>query len=76
MDEQIFRNNKVVGFKRILRFYLGSRPETGIETEWSVHEFRANPGVFPAANLLGSVVQEKVSTFFLIFSFQLRNTAR
>ncbi|XP_004306061.1 PREDICTED: NAC domain-containing protein 67-like [Fragaria vesca subsp. vesca] len=62
MDEQIFRNNKVVGFKRILRFYLGSRPETGIKTEWSVHEFQANPGVFPAANLLGNVVQEKLSS--------------
>ncbi|XP_004306089.1 PREDICTED: NAC domain-containing protein 67-like [Fragaria vesca subsp. vesca] len=65
MNEPILHNNNVVGFRRFLRFYLGSRPETGIETEWTVHEFRANPAVFPAANLLGSVVQEKLSSMVM-----------
>ncbi|KAL6139852.1 hypothetical protein ACLB2K_058153 [Fragaria x ananassa] len=72
MNEQILHNNKVVGFRRFLRFYLGSRPETGIETEWSVHEFRANPGVFPAANLLGSVVQEKLSSMVMCKIIRIR----
>lgn len=58
MDEQIFHNNQVVGFKQIMTFYLG-RPPTGMKTNWVVLEFRVNPLIFPAGKL-DNVVQEKV----------------
>lgn len=58
MDEQIFHNNQVVGFKQIMTFYLG-RPPTGMKTNWVVLEFRVNPLIFPAGKL-DNLVQEKV----------------
>ncbi|XP_024180288.1 NAC domain-containing protein 1 [Rosa chinensis] len=63
MDEQIFHNNQVVGFKQILRFYLG-RPPTGMKTNWVVHEFRVNPNIFPAGKL-DNVLQVKLSSFVM-----------
>jgi hypothetical protein len=58
MDEKIFHNNQVVGFKQIMTFYMG-RPPKGMKTNCVVHEFRFNPLIFLAGKL-DNVVQEKV----------------
>ncbi|XP_012084854.2 NAC transcription factor 29 [Jatropha curcas] len=41
----IYDKNKLVGFVRTLDFYHG-RPNKGIKSKWTVHEFRVNPQVF------------------------------
>ncbi|KAJ4713814.1 putative NAC domain-containing protein [Melia azedarach] len=59
MEKNIFKDNRVVGFLRILTYYQG-RPPKGRRTNWIIHEYRVNPDVIPVSELHNPIRAEVV----------------
>ncbi|KAL2528625.1 NAC domain-containing protein [Forsythia ovata] len=64
MDEGIIDGTKVVGFKQHLVFYQG-KISSGTQTPWKIHEYRANPSSFTAAEM-NDGIKKKVICIGLI----------
>ncbi|KAL2528689.1 NAC domain-containing protein 79-like [Forsythia ovata] len=57
MDEGIIDGTKVVGFKQHLVFYQG-KISSGTQTPWKIHEYRANPSSFTAAEMNDGITKK------------------
>ncbi|KAH7857491.1 hypothetical protein Vadar_013337 [Vaccinium darrowii] len=63
-DGEVYNDDdEIIGFTKILEFSCPD--DTEKEQKWYIHEYRANPASFTAAELADDSVKEKISNFVL-----------